>query len=266
MTENGKILGRRAFLKKSTFGLLGSFFGLNAFPISKVFAFGEPKRRPLFQSHIALIIDDIGVSFSRARLFLELNIPITFSILPWLSKSHDLAHEIHGKGHEIMLHQPMQPHNHCLEPGPGALYVGNEKAQIINTMEKNITSLPYIVGVNNHMGSKFTECPKEMNSVLKVIKKNDLFFVDSLTTNHSIAGEIAKRLDMVTTHRNIFLDNKREESAILCQLNRLKNHAQKYGYAIGIGHPFPETARAIGGFLQNFEYQDVSFVHVSHVL
>lgn len=266
MTENGKTLGRRGFLKKGTFCLLGSLFGLNALTISKAFAFGEPKKKPISQSHIAIIIDDIGVSFSRARLFLELNIPITFSILPWLSKSYDLAHEIHGKGHEIMLHQPMQPHNHHLEPGPGALYAGDGKAQITETMEKNIASLPHIVGVNNHMGSKFTECRNEMNDVLTVIRENDLFFVDSLTTNHSIAGEIAQRLHMVTTRRNIFLDNEREESAVLCQLNRLKNHAQKYGYAIGIGHPFPETAGAIGRFLQDLECQDLSFVHVSRVI
>jgi polysaccharide deacetylase 2 family uncharacterized protein YibQ len=218
-------MDRRNFLLKSTSFLWGALFGLNGF--SKALASGRPKPR------IALIIDDIGPSFYRARQFLKLGIPITFAILPRFRK---------------------------------ALYVGDEGARIFKIMEENISDVPFVAGVNNHMGSKFTTREKEMGDVLTFVKERGLFFVDSVTTGRSTAFETAKRLHIHAAFRNIFLDNRIEGSAILSQLHKLKRHALKYGRAIGIGHPFPETARAIDHFLRDQRDSGLSFVHISHVI
>ena len=257
-------MDRRNFLLKSTSFLVGSLFGLNAF--SKALASEEPENSPSFQSRIALIIDDIGVAFCHARPFLELGIPMTFAVLPRLAKTHNLALQIHNQGHEIMLHQPMEPFQSDIDPGPGALYVGDGINRIVETMEENISRVPYAVGVNNHMGSRFTACQREMSEVLEVIKNKHLFFVDSLTTNRSKAYKTAKTLEVTTARRDIFLDHRLEESAILSQLHKLKRIAMKYGRAIGIGHPFPETARALKVFLSDNDPPDLSFVHMSRVM
>jgi len=257
-------MDRRSFLLKSASFLVGSLFGLNAF--SKALAFEEPENSPSFDPCIALIIDDIGVAFCHARPFLELGIPMTFAILPRLPKTEGLALEIHNRGHEIMLHQPMEPFQSDIDPGPGALYVGDEMNRIAKTMEENISRVPYAVGVNNHMGSRFTACQKEMREVLEVIKSKDLFFVDSLTTNRSKGYRTAKRLEVTTARRDIFLDNRLDESAILSQLRKLKRIALKYGRAIGIGHPFPETARALKVFLNDNCPPDLCFVPMSRVM
>ena len=264
MCENRETMDRRNFLFKSGSFLFGTLLGFNSF--SNAFAFGESKTKASLQPRIALIIDDIGFSLSRAQKFLDLGIPITFSILPRLARSHDLALEIHDNGHEIMLHQPMEPYNPYLDPGPGALYVGYGSEKIVGIMEENISGIPFLVGVNNHMGSRLTECQREINETLEVIKKRRLFFVDSVTTSHSTAYKTAKRLNMFTAHRNIFLDNRLNEQAILFQLKRLKKIALKYGQAIGIGHPFPETARAIGRFARDLDDSGVSIVHASNVV
>jgi len=264
MAKNEKIIDRRDFLYKGFSFLFGSLFGLSSF--SKALAIEGHRNKSFFQPCIALIIDDIGLSFSRARQFLELGVPITFSILPRISHSYDLALEIRDKGHEIMLHQPMEPLNPRLNPGPGALYVGYDAQRIVGIMEENFSSVPFAVGVNNHMGSRFTEQRREVNNALSIVKKKDLFFIDSLTSKRSIAHETAKRLHMVTDFRNVFLDNQHNESAILFQLNRLQNHALKYGHAIGIGHPYPQTAKAIGKFLRSPEYSDISLVHISSIV
>lgn len=257
-------MDRRNFLLKSASFLFGSLFGLNSF--SRALAFGEPKNGSSLQPRVALIIDDIGPSFCRARQFLELGVPMTFAVLPRFRKSHKLAVEIHGKGHEIMLHQPMEPCQSNLDPGPGALYVGDGAKRIIKIMEENISDVPFARGVNNHMGSRFTTCEKEMSEVLRVIKSENLFFVDSLTTSRSTAYRTAKRLEVSTARRNIFLDNRLAESAILSQLHKLKRLAVKYGRAVGIGHPFPETAKAIKLFLSDNNHPDLSFVHMSQVI
>ena len=257
-------MDRRTFLLKSVPWLAGSLFSLNSF--SRVLA-GEVKTgKSFYPPRIALIIDDIGFSFSAARRFFNVEVPITFSILPQLPKSLDLAVEAHTRGHEVMLHQPMEPYNAGFDPGPGALYVGDKVGKIMRTVEKNLSDVPFVVGVNNHMGSKFTESRKEISETLMVVKKSDLFFVDSFTSGRSKAFKIARELQMISARRNIFLDNIPDESAILSQLQSLNMHARKFGCAIGIGHPFPETARAIERFSKGLEYSQTSLVHMSQIL
>ncbi|MFC1856512.1 divergent polysaccharide deacetylase family protein [Thermodesulfobacteriota bacterium] len=256
-------MDRRTFLLKSTAYLIGGYFGTSLF--SKAFAHNLPTNQ-LGRPRIALIIDDIGFSFSRARWFLKLGIPITFAVLPRLPRTAELACEIQSQGHEIMLHQPMEPYNSDFDPGPGALYVGDGINKIIHIMEENISDVPFIRGVNNHMGSRFTSRRKEIEDTLNAVKDNDLFFVDSFTTSHSMAYQTARRLHIPAACRNIFLDNIQHESNIIRQLHKLKNHAHTFGHAVGIGHPFPETARVIRRFLKNFENSGIELVHVSEIL
>ena len=91
-------------------------------------------RRP----QIALIIDDIGQSRTRAREFMKMDIALTFSILPHLPYSCELAEEMNRVGYEVMLHQPMEPFSAAQDPGPGALYVGDGPQRITEIMESNI--------------------------------------------------------------------------------------------------------------------------------
>ncbi|MBW1915420.1 MAG: divergent polysaccharide deacetylase family protein [Deltaproteobacteria bacterium] len=256
MIRISKAVNRRTFLKN---GL--SFFVANLFslPLSNAFA----SSRACFIPRLAIIIDDIGFSRSRAELFLQPEIPLTFSILPRLSKSRALAEELHAQGHEIMLHQPMEPSGSIHDPGPGAVYVGDDPEIITGQIRKNIADTPFITGVNNHMGSKFTACSKEMTNALTTIRERGLFFIDSLTTGSSTGFQTARELGMTAARRNLFLDLQRDEKAILAQLRSLKARAEKQGYAIGIGHPYKETARAITLFKKDIHESGVSMVHIS---
>lgn len=254
-------MNRRQFLISSTAFMAGSLVGFNG--LSKVWAFDQNSNTSHLNSCIALIIDDIGFSISRAHQFLAFEVPMTYAILPRRPKTHELAYEIHGEGHEIMLHQPMEPFNAKLHPGPGALYVGDAANRIADTLEQNLSDVPFAIGVNNHMGSRFTSRKKEMKHTLSVIKEKELFFVDSLTSSRSTAYRTAKRLHIATACRNMFLDTNPDENAILSKLLQLKRHALKFGNAIGIGHPRDATARAIGRFIKDHMNADLSFVYVS---
>jgi len=263
-------MNRRDFLCKSAYMLAGSLLGVNGFSTALACAGGGEsshlRLRVVSRPQIALIIDDIGYSIPRARKFLSLNIPITFSILPRVPYSRELAREIADRGHDVMLHQPMQPYDSTLDPGPGALYEGDDPSRISGIIEENISGVPGAIGVNNHMGSRFTECQREIHEALQVIKKNDLFFVDSRTSGRSKAFRTARDLHLTADRRNVFLDTVRSESTILYRLNQLKRCAWRDGHAIGIGHPFPETARAIEHFLRTPGISDISFVHISEVM
>ncbi|MBW2064902.1 MAG: divergent polysaccharide deacetylase family protein [Deltaproteobacteria bacterium] len=256
---------RRDFLIKTGTFLAGTFLGLNHF--SKAHASAANAKGPCFSyPNIALIIDDIGFSASRAREFLDLGVPITYSVLPRLPRSLDLALEIHEMGHEVMLHQPMEPYDTNIDPGPGALYVEYDTHRIAGIVEENLEIIPNIHGVNNHMGSRFTEYERKMRTVLGILKDRGLFFVDSLTSSHSAAFRTARALNMNAARRNIFLDNQVEEDAILRQLHRLKKIALRYGCAVGIGHPFPQTAKAIDRFLKTLEASGISLAYMSNLI
>jgi polysaccharide deacetylase 2 family uncharacterized protein YibQ len=214
----------------------------------------------------ALIIDDIGHSRSLADQFVNLQATLTFSVLPHLAYSRQLAKELHHQGYEVMLHQPMEPLNDCCDPGPGAVFVGDNAKQIKSIIQSNISEIPFAKGVNNHMGSRFTASSNEIAAALKVIRSSNLYFIDSITSNRSLAHATAKQYQIPTAYRNVFLDNVREESTILVRLNQLRNHALRYGRAIGIGHPFPETARAIGRFAEQQKSTSIKLVPASHIL
>jgi len=260
MAEKQEFVDRRHFLLKSAYFFAGTLLGLNSF--RKAFATEKPSPEP----SIALIIDDIGFSHSRARRFMSLGVPITFSILPRLPRSVSLAKEVHSHGHEIMLHQPMEPVSPNIDPGPGALYVGDGRERISEIMEENISEIPYVLGVNNHMGSRFTSCESEMSDALSVVRDKGLFFIDSLTTNRSTGYHMAKMFHMPAARRNTFLDIVPKEEAILGQLHRLKIRALRYGHAIGIGHPYPVTAWALQCFIPDLERSGISLVNVSTMI
>ena len=143
-----KNINRRGFLQKSAVMTAGCLLGFNSF--SKTLAF-EESNKDQTGSRIALIIDDIGYSVSRARRFLDLGVPLTFSILPRLADSVKLSLEIKKSGHEIMLHQPMEPYDPALNPGPGALYAGDGEEYITSVIEENNSEIPFAAGINNHM-------------------------------------------------------------------------------------------------------------------
>jgi uncharacterized protein len=260
MPNLNSVNGRRDFIYKSAVIFTGTIMGLKCY--SKAWACTTPAKNPRF----AIIIDDIGFSRSRLDKFLEIRAPLTFSILPKLSHSRIFANNIHELGYEVMLHQPMEPVDPNLDPGPGAIYVRDSSNKIVDVIKQNISETPFVSGINNHMGSRFTASVKEMRKALTVIKDKGLFFVDSLTTNRSEAYGTAKRMNVSTVRRNIFLDNIQDVASILNQLEKLKSIALNYGHAIGIGHPFPETATAIKLFYRHIKKTDLSMVPVSQIL
>lgn len=269
--------GRRLFLVKGLTYLSGALLGLNFFSNAAAgerHIFPAPQTHeqepPLFASspRIAFIIDDIGCSISRARAFLALKMPMTFSVLPQLKYSDVLAEEIHGQGHEVMLHQPMEPYGQNIDPGPGALYISYRDREIEEIVEKNLSQIPRATGVNNHMGSKFTSFPDKVAEALKIIKQRDLFFVDSLTSIHSQAYKMARRLNMRTAPRNVFLDSPPDVRAVRRKLRYLKRYALKHGAAIGIGHPYLSTLTALHDFKHNLNerWPSIELVSVSSLL
>ena len=194
---------------------------------------------------IAIIIDDMGQHQKMGGELLELDLNLTFSFLPQAPFTQEQEERAWKMGRDILVHMPMEPQDLTFDPGPGALYVDASVESIFDTVEDNLTYVPHAIGVNNHMGSKFTADRQAMHEVLSVMQKKGLFFVDSVTVSGSLGADEARRMGMKTGSRHVFLDNSQTQEDICRQLKRLVAYAKKHGTGIGIGHPNRATINAL---------------------
>ena len=195
---------------------------------------------------IAIIIDDMGYDIPLARSFLNMEIPVCLSVLPYAPYSRKIADATIKSGGELLLHMPMEPKNYPeVNPGKGALMVNMDRETIQRMVKEQILKFPGLKGVNHHMGSLFTEDYNKMKHVLDEIKRHDLYYIDSRTTTMTVAYSVAKALGVPSAEKNVFIDNDLSEKALRYQMDRLLGVARYSGSAIGIGHPHPETVNII---------------------
>jgi uncharacterized protein len=195
---------------------------------------------------VAIIIDDIGYHRRNARALASLDTNITFAVLPFSPHGETLAVELHSMGHQIMLHLPMEPVEYPnVDSGPGSLLSDMGPDELLSQLKMNLESIPYVVGVNNHMGSKLTPMSSKMNQIFTILKKRDLFFIDSITSGKTKCASSASLLKIKFGQRDIFIDNIQESEYIMGQMRQLIKKAQKNGSAIGIAHPYAATAETL---------------------
>ena len=209
----------------------------------------QDRKRQLPLPRIAIIIDDLGYDLEIAQRLLALDLPLTLSILPGAPQTGAIAKEGQKRGSELMLHLPMEPRNFpAFNPGPGALLVGMEDGEIKGLIASDLEQVPGARGVNNHMGSYFTERRDKMAVVLGELKKRHLYYIDSRTTKETVAFTLAREMGVPTANRNVFLDNDLSPKAMKFQMQRLMGMARASGGAIGIGHPHPKTIEVLKAY------------------
>lgn len=216
---------------------------------------------------LAVIIDDMGSSMEEARLLTAIKVPLTFAIIPGLRVDKDVAAYAARNNIETIIHIPMQskewPKRRLEANG---LLVSMDADELQERVSRFVQEFPGAVGANNHTGSEFTEHEEKMTDVLQNLKRNNLFFIDSLTTPDSTGLRVAQRLGVRSARRNVFLDNEQERSYILGQLNQAARLAIKKGSAIAICHPHPATITALAVALPELAKQGVKLVPVSQLV
>ncbi len=221
-------------------------------PSGKPAAALKPRVRSPEPGIAALIMDDLGNSLEAAQEVCGLGLPLTLSVLPFSQYATETAQLAHECGLEVILHLPMesQGNNHTEKDTPGMLYASMSAAEIRATTERCLEQVPYIRGVNNHMGSKLTELAAPMTAVFETMKGKSLYFIDSRTSPRSLAADLARKLGVRSGVSSLFLDpgdgvKPFETGEIEDSLAELLSLAQRHGQAIGICHPRPETFAAL---------------------
>jgi polysaccharide deacetylase 2 family uncharacterized protein YibQ len=216
---------------------------------------------------LAVIIDDMGRGLGIARQLAALPLPLTFAVFPRVSHSRRVAAYLRSQQREIMLHLPMEPRGWPqVKPGPGALFLEMDKDQFAQVLEEDLQTLPGIIGVNNHMGSRLTEDVAKMRILMAHLQGRGLFFIDSRTIADSVAWQVAREAGIPTLMRDVFLDNEANEKYILGQFRVLLEVASVRSYALGIGHPYPETVKALAKLPEMAEKAGVEIVPVRELI
>lgn len=215
---------------------------------------------------LAIILDDMGNDRSAADSIFSLPYPLTLSFLPAHSDSREIAEEAHRRGYQVMLHLPMEPLGNEAHEAQ-QLHSGMTSSQLSEVVSRMLQNVPSAVGVNNHQGSLATTDGPLMADLMPILRQRNLFFIDSRTTAATVAYDAAQTARVRCAFRNVpFLDDVEEVSAIRKQLQLALREAQEKGEAIAIGHPHPETLRALREFLPQVEAQGVHLVHASDLV
>lgn len=210
---------------------------------------------------IAIILDDTGYTTGGfvSKLW-NIKVPLTMSVIPGLICSKESAEVSHKCGFEVMLHMPMEYCGNskitdedilCMadrknnSPYKWALLSGMSEKEVQRQLEGAIKDIPYLKGVNNHMGSRATADSRLMTLFMDKLKGKELYFIDSVTTPKTVAYKLAKKSIIATARRNVFLDNINDITHVKQQMQHLIVVAKKNGTAIGIGHTTKASTIAV---------------------
>lgn len=214
---------------------------------------------------IAIIIDDVGDRLEAGRRTVDLPGPVAGAFLPHTPYSVELAERAHGNGKEVMLHLPMQAVGGA-PPGPGAVTLHMDRMAFERTVAANLAALPHVVGVNNHMGSLITRHPGHMAWLMRLLRERQLFFVDSRTSVHTVAEQLAHERGVPVVRRHVFLDHDPSVAAIRGEFQRLVQLAHAQGYALAIGHPYSTTLEVLEAELPRLQEYGVELIPVSELI
>ncbi len=205
----------------------------------------------------------MGEDVAAARELATLPAPIAFSIWPDSSHHEQVRQIAKAADREILVHLPMQPLGYPkIKPGPHPLLTNMSADQIKALVVRAVGRVPGAVGINNHMGSDFTQYHAGMRAVLAVMKRDGLFFLDSRTTAATAGPAEAQKQGVRVLQRDVFLDNVQSVPEILKQLRQAEGIAKERGHAIAIGHPHKQTIAAIRQWLKEKD-QTVHVVSLS---
>ncbi|MDH3594831.1 MAG: divergent polysaccharide deacetylase family protein [Rhodospirillales bacterium] len=223
----------------------------------------DPGGRPM----IAVVIDDLGVNPVNARRAVELPGPLTLSFMTYAEGLGPLTAKARAAGHELMLHVPMEPRDPSWDPGPNVLSSGLGEGELQRRLEWGLGRFEGYVGINNHMGSRFTGSLLGMAQVMAELRARGLLFIDSMTSGASLGIGLARRMGVAHASRDIFLDNEPEDpEAIRRQLAKLERIARRRGAAIAIGHPHDATLEVLARWLPELEVRGFALVPISAIV
>ncbi len=218
---------------------------------------------------VAIVIDDFGNNMKGTEKMLSLPIPLTAAVMPFLPSTKQDATSAHQKGHEVIIHMPMEPVKGKKEwLGPKAITTDLSDAEIRSRIKQAIEEVPFAIGMNNHMGSKATADERVMRIILSVCKEHGLFYLDSKTSPHSVVKKIGEEIGVPIVENKLFFDDLYTSAHVSKQANILLQKVRTEPVMVAIGHVGPPgeiTSSVIRSYIPKIQ-EKADFIFLSDLV
>ncbi len=225
-------------------------------------AAADPQGRPM----IAIVIDDLGLDRRNADRVAQLPGPLTLSFMTYADDLAAQTRAAHAAGHELLVHVPMQPLDNDLNTGFNVLRPDLPPDELRRRIAWALSRFDGYVGINNHMGSRFTADAGGMAVLFAELHRRGLLFLDSRTTPATVGDAMAARFDVPFASRNVFLDNEASADAVRIQLTKVEADARRTGFVVAIGHPHDGTIAALAQWLPTLSERGFALVPISRIV
>lgn len=215
---------------------------------------------------IVIVIDDIGMNRKWSKAAINLDGKVTLALLPYAMHVRDDADNAIEKGHEIIIHTPMEAMTPDLDYGGMGLMSDMSIKELSQMFDKITQSFDGYVGINNHMGSKLTQDETAMRQLMSILKTRQLYFLDSKTIASSVAAQVAQEMGVPYAVRDVFLDHEDATEYVVHALSEVERIATEYGQAIAIGHPKQNTVEALQKWLPTLKEKGFELVPLSELV
>ena len=218
---------------------------------------------------LSIVIDDLGYNRSRGLAAIALPGAITIAVMPHTPNARLLAEAAHAAGKEVILHHPMQGSNYHpskTKSMTGTLTLAMGSEEIKGALTAAFASVPHCVGINNHTGSTLTSARSHMHWLMQNLANTGMYYLDSRTSPHTVAGEAARAWGIPFVSRDVFLDHDYTMAALEREFDRALLIAKQAGSAVLIAHPRPLSLALLKRRLAELDPAEVELVHASELL
>ena len=224
--------------------------------------FDRADKRP----RIAILLTGLGLSGAATEAAINaLPGGVTLGFNPYAPKLDEWIGYARAAGHEAMLSLAMEPVDYPrVDPGPHTLLISLDRQQNVERLQWVLSRVTGYVGVVTAAGSRFTTSQGDLLPILDEIKARGLMFVDSRSTENSVAGSLAKSIGLPRTVSDLALDQQQaSRDAIDARLQQLEQVARQIGVAVGLGEVYPVTIERLAQWIPTLERKGIVLAPIS---
>jgi uncharacterized protein len=214
---------------------------------------------------VAIVFEHAGPSLDDLKPIYAMHQPFGLGIFLYQRYSAQIMRDAAAHGLTPILHLPLESIRPAdVGPVKGIVWTRMSDAGIARTINDDLATVPGVVGVSSHAGSRATANRRVMTVVLSVIRAHGLWFQENRTTPDSVALEVARaeglRRVLVTT----YLDDP--PTGIDAKVVALLKTAVSRGWAIAGAHITTGAPEIVARHLEEFRDAGVVFVPITSFL